>query len=220
MSVKDKVVGYLKSNIIDATALMVESNPFFAVYEVAVADMSDWTSLKSRFWGTVAAYVGLGKLYVGGKNKSQEIVGINEHSSKWVQRIHDSVYTMGFAGIVSPILYFALSGERDPEKIVIATVGSMGLGLINGPFLGWTTDAVGDLSSSKECKRKDYPDFIRIQKQKTKRGILAGAVAVSIGLTAIVYPLVPNGILSPKRIFGNAEVENVEQSGLEEKLDF
>ena len=87
---------------------------------------------------------------------------------------------------------YYISGSRDIKEIVIGTACAVGLGAANGIPMGYTVDAVRDLTGLKECNRPSYPQLLRNQTSKMKKGLFALLVAGSIALTAGIYSATPD----------------------------
>lgn len=181
----------LKYHLSDSTAMIAEATPVFAAFETGIAGMSDGASLNARIIGTLFFYGGMGLAYGKGRDAWRKLFKITDKTKEKVQYAHDIAYTSAFNIAVGPVIYL-ISGVRNIEEIVIGTACAAVFGAINGGPLGYAVDAFRDLSGVKPCERTSYPDMIRKQSSKVKKGIIAGAVATMIGLTAMVYSFMPN----------------------------
>ena len=84
------------------------------------------------------------------------------------------------------------SGARDAREITIGTAIAMGFGFVNGGPVGYAVDAFRDLTGLKDCKRPSYPDLLKRQNSKTKRGLATLLTAGAIALTAGIYAITPD----------------------------
>jgi len=215
MRFKEKAKKFAKYNASDATAISIESIPFFAAFEVGVSGMSDEVSLRTRLSATVLAYCGLGWAYGKGRDTWRKAFSVTDDSSEALQAVHDAGYTVVFNMVVSPPMYYLLGGERDLEKIAIGTGCAMGFGAINGIPMGWFTGIFRDLTGLEKCERKTYPDFIKRQSQRTKRTIATGLAVASIASMAAIYSYLPN-----QKLFFNDDVAiEVSEDSLEEIVE-
>jgi len=198
MALEEKVNTFgtqLRYHLADTTALLVESSPVFAMFEVGIAGMSDEVSINARLLGAGLAYSGVGWIYGKGRDLWRKGSGITAESSEKKQTMQDLVYTATFNLLVSPPMYL-VSGERDFEKIAIGAGCAMALGAVNGVFMGYAVDVFRDLSGVKSCERKSYPDFVKRQDPKTKLVMAAGLTVLSLGLMSAVYNYVPNDVVA------------------------
>ncbi|MBU1111852.1 MAG: L-alanine exporter AlaE [archaeon] len=190
-----KSIEFLKKNakkhVIDTTAMLTESNPAFAAFEVGIAGMSDDVSIKSRFVAAGLAFGGLGLIYARGRDLSRRLFKITDQTSEKKQFIHDSLYNALFSACVAPPIYLA-SGARDWKEIAIATGCSTVFGAVNGIPQGYAVDVYRDLTGIKDCDRRVYPDYIKRQGLRTKRTLATGLAVASIGLMGLIYTATPN----------------------------
>lgn len=191
-----RVMDNLKYHIIDSTACLAEASPVFSIFEVGVAGLSDATSINARLLSAGLFYGGLGYLFAKGRDLSRKIFRITDKTKEKIQYVHDAAYAGVFTLVTSPPIYAvsqALAGEDiDLTKIAIGTATATLLGGANGSPVGYTIDVFRDLSGIKECNRPSYPNFIKKQSSKVKKGILAGMIAASIGLMWLTYSLTPD----------------------------
>ncbi|MBT3323706.1 hypothetical protein HN681_00670 [archaeon] len=190
-----KLSKQLRYHLTDTTALLIESNPFFALYEVGVAGMTDEVSLDTRINASKLAYLGLGTVYGRGRDLWRYAFKITDQSSEKKQTLHDMAYTGVFNIIISPPLYY-YSGETDWGKIAIGSACSVVLGAANGIPMGYAVDAFRDLTSLEKCERKSYPNFLKKQTPLNKLAIAAGLAFLSLNLMENIYDHVPNNFVS------------------------
>lgn len=107
--------------------------------------------------------------------------------------MHDSLYMCAFNIVLAPPIYL-VSGAREAREIIIGTAIAAGLGLVQGPWLGYAVDVGRDLTGLGRCERRTYPDLIRRRNPKIKKGLAATLVAASIGLMGGIYSLTPDKI--------------------------
>ena len=191
MNMASKLKDNLKYHIIDSTALLAESTPFFAAFEVGLAGMSDEVSLNARVIAAGATYfLGMGWAYAKGRDLSRKLFKVKETTKERIQFLHDSAYLGTFNIAVAPLIYLA-AGARDPKEILIGTAAAVGLGSVNGAPLGYAVDMFRDLTGLRECKRPSYPKSFKKLGSKTKKGLAALLTAGAIALTAGIYSLTP-----------------------------
>ena len=171
--------------------MCAESTPVYATFETGVAGMTNAVSLNARLIILGCGYCGAAWVYGQGRSFWRKAFKINDLTKEAKQHMHDAFYAVTFNALFSPVTYL-ISGETDWKKIGIATASAAVLGLTNGGPLGYTIDVFNDLAGIRECERKSYPTVIKRQSPKVKKAIAAGLVAASIGLTALVYEIVPN----------------------------
>lgn len=178
----------LKQHVVDTTAILAESTPIFAAYETALAGMSDEVSINARLIAAGLGYVGFGSLLTRGRDLWRSKFNITDETKEKIQVLHDTLYLGAFNLVGGPLLYYA-SGSRDPKEIAIGTALAIGVGSVNGAPLGYAVDTFRDLIGLKECNRESYPNIVKKQSSRVKKGIAAGLVAASIGATAGIYGL-------------------------------
>ncbi len=181
----------LKYHLSDSTAMIAEATPVFAAFETGIAGMADGASLNARVIGAILCYAGMGSAYGKGRDAWRKLFKVTDNTKERIQYAHDIAYTAVFNIAVGPVIYL-ISGVRNIEEIIIGTACAAVFGAVNGGPLGYAVDAFRDLSGTKPCERKSYPNAIRKQSSKVKKGIIAGVVAAMIGLTAMVYSYLPN----------------------------
>jgi len=186
-----KVKESLKYQFIDSTAITAVVTPIFALFETNIAGISDENSINARLLSTGLNYIGIGRLFSKGLDISRKLFNINPKTSEKLRQLHDASYSVTWCGITQPPFYYA-AGVRDLKEIAIGTVVGMGLALVVGGPIGYTIDAFRDLIGLKECERKSYPNLIKRQGSKTKKGLVALVTASAIGITAGIYALTPN----------------------------
>lgn len=190
MNIK-KIAQNTKYNAVTNTAMCAESTPVYAAFETGVAGMTDAVSLNARLIVLGAGYCGAAWVYGQGRSMWRKAFKITDQTREAKQHLHDAMYAVSFNAVTAPLLYL-ISGETDIKKIALATASASAICLINGGPLGYAIDVFNDLAGVRECERKSYPQVIKKQSPKVKKAIAAGIVAASIGLTALVYEVVPN----------------------------
>lgn len=195
-SLWEKVKGYatpekLKYHLSDSTAMITEATPVFAAFETGIAGMADGASLNARIIATLFCYAGMGGAYGKGRDAWRKLFKVTDKTRERTQYAHDIAYTAAFNIAVGPVIYL-ISGVRNIEEIIIGTACAAVFGAVNGGPLGYAVDAFRDLSGIKPCERKSYPELVKKQPSKIKKGIIAGAMVAMIGVTSMVYSFVPN----------------------------
>jgi hypothetical protein len=187
----------LKYHLVDSTSLLAESTPFFAAYEKGLAGMSDQLSINARLFAAGLTYLGgMGYVFAKGRDVYRKFLNITDKSKEKVQTLHDGIYTGLFNSVAAPLIYFAC-GSRDVKEIAIGTGCAIGLGVVNGPLLGYSVDVFRDLTGLGNCERKTYPNFVKKQPSKIKKAIAAGLVAGSLAITSGIYSLIPDKEQTP-----------------------
>ncbi len=188
----NKLKEELKHHLVDSTALLAESTPIFAAFEVGLAGMDDQVSLNARLFAAGLTYFGgMGYLYGKGRDLYRKLLHISDKTKERKQTIHDAIYTGLFNLVVSPPIYLA-SGARDLKEIIIGTASSIVVGAVNGAPLGYSLDTFRDLTGLKECNRPSYPKLLKKQNSKIKKSLVILLTAGSVALTAGIYSLTPN----------------------------
>lgn len=187
-----KLKDSLKYHFVDSTALLAESTPVFAAFEVGLSGMSDEVSLNARLLAAGLTYfAGMGWAYSKGRDLYRKLLDVKETSKEGVQTFHDAVYTGPiFNAVVAPLIYLR-AGARDPKEIAIATAAAVVFGAANGPFLGYAIDIGRDLTGLRNCERPSYPESLKRMGSKTKMGLAALLTAGTIALTAGIYSATP-----------------------------
>jgi hypothetical protein len=205
----------MPKHLVDSTALLTASNPFFSTFESMAAGMTNEDSIHARGVAAGLTYLGMGKLYIKGLEASRSLFKINRTTSEKLQHLHDAGYSIAYNLVISPPFYL-IAGVRDPEKIAIGTATAVGLALVAGGPMGYVVDAFGDLTGLKPSDRvprsleslagaidnrrlttsgfgyasgklKNSAASYRKFKPRTKKGIVAACVAASIGAMALIY---------------------------------
>lgn len=181
----------LKYHIVDSTALLTPSSPFFCAFETMGAGMSDDVSLNTRFYIAGLTYSGLGWLVSKGRDFSRKMFNITGAASEKIQQMHDSLY-LAATNIPLSIGLYTAAGETDIKKIAAGTAFSIAFGLFMGPMVGYSIDAYRDLTGLESCERRTYPHCVRQLPSRTKKALAAGLVAAAIGTMGLIYWATPN----------------------------
>jgi hypothetical protein len=179
----------LADNFVDASGAIIQSTPIYGLVET-LAGMPNEVSRDTRLLAAATFYAGMGFVWSKGRNLSQRL-SIGKGALDKTIRRHDALYSAVFNLALCPALYLA-AGATDWKDITLATIGSTTIGLVNGAPQGYAVDATRDLIGIQTCERTTYPDRIRKLGPKSKKTILAGAVAASIGLMGLIYALTPD----------------------------
>lgn len=185
----EKLVNNAKQYLSDCTAVAAVYTPAYALLEVGLAGMSHQQSLDARLVGLSSIYLGLGSAISLGRNYSRKIFDITEDSPGRIRKIHDALYLAATALISSPFLYYGI-GVRDLKEIVVGTVAGAALSAAVGAPMGYAIDWFRDLLGVKEAQH--MPSRMKRCSSRVKKTIAAGLVAASVGLTGLVYHLVPD----------------------------
>lgn len=182
----EKTKDLLKYHLSDTTAINNFAVPVCAAMETIIGGVSDNVSLKARLGAVGLGYLGLAFALSKGRDLSRKLFKINEKSKEKIQLMHDSLYLIGFNAIVNPALYY-LSGSRNLKEIIMGTLSLSVFSAFAGGPIGYSIDIFRDLTGLEFCERKSYPDLIKRQNSKTKKGLVALLTAGSIAATAGVY---------------------------------
>lgn len=196
----DKSKKFLKFHLVDATAINVLAVPVCAAMEIStklcgliskipyvdVSSIPAEVSLKTRAYAIGLGYLGLGFVLSKGRDISRKLFKVKENSKESLQWVHDAAYLMGFNAIVNPLLYY-VSGSRDLKEVIGGTLALSIFSAFAGGPIGYTIDVFRDLTGLKSCKRESYPDLIKKQSPKIKKGLIALLTAGSIAATAAIY---------------------------------
>jgi len=191
-----RVKDSLTYHLVDSTALLAESTPIFAAFETGIAGMSDDISINARLIAAGLAYAGVGTALAKGRDLWRKVFKVSDTTKERVQMLHDTAYLAAFNLVAAPTIYYA-SGSRDLEEITIGTSLGIAFGSANGSPLGYAIDTFRDLTGLKECERPSYPNLLKRQSSKTKKGLVALLVAGAIAATAGIYALNPNKSEAP-----------------------
>jgi hypothetical protein len=87
------------------------------------------------------------------------------------------------------------------RQVFVGSGLSTAIGAANGYPMSYLVDVVNDLTGTRPCGRKLYPSFFREQNPVTKKFILGGLAAASVGLMAMVYSITPPGynVVTPQQ---------------------
>ena len=230
-----KVSEGVKLHFVNAPAMLAVGHPIFALMETSnYVGMSDMESgLAKLVAGTAVMAGGMGWLYDKGNELWDGWFDITEDTGFWRKRAHECLYLSAFNMSITPIIYplsmlisWELTGETPDFENVITGIGMAGLfGLIvGGSVMRYSVDVAKDLMEIKPCDRKLYPDLVRRQSRRVKRGVYFGGLAVGAAVMVGVYCATPNSFLnSDGEIFGprssleqQVEYENPTERGLEQ----
>lgn len=185
----ENLVHGVKRHISDGTAVNVVYSPLYALMETSFAGMSHAHSQDSRLLGAAIVYAGLGNLVGKGRDFSKKMFKIDDNTPEKIRKIHDVIYLAATPLLINPPFYLAV-GVRDVKEIAIGTLAGCVLGAVGGIPMGYSIDYFRDLIGVEKSER--MPAKISHLKPRAKKLIASGLVALSIGLTGIVYEMVPD----------------------------
>lgn len=192
-----KTLEYGKKHIVDTTALLSSTNPFYGLLEKTVYGMSNETSINARVNIAKMSYLGLGLIFAKGRDLSRKLFNISDKTKESTQTVHDGLYSSAFNAALGPILY-TLSGSQDWKEITVATLGNIVLSFPTGIVAGYAIDAARDLTGIEESIR--IPKSVRNINPNLKKTIVAVLVGASLGLMALIYSFTPDKITSQNSI--------------------
>lgn len=194
MSLKIKLNDKVKEHLVNTTALVSVMNPIYSGVEVSYFEMSDELSINAKLLGTAIGYFGLGTLIMKGRDFSKKIFGIKDDTNDLkIGLLHDTPYLMIANGIISPLVYMVselfIPGQNnldfDSLKKISLVAGV--IGGVSGYGVGYLGDTFLDLVGIKECNRGSYPNFIKNQSSKIKKGLVGLVVASSLAVMVGIY---------------------------------
>ncbi len=180
----------LEYHVVDSTAMLLSTNPLFAVSENIVSEMNDPVAIKARAFASLSVYLGTGSLISGGRDLTRKLFRVTDESSEKKQIWCDIGYNMAFNAVFGPIMY-TLSGAELPS-IIKGTVMAMAMAPAVGPLLGYSVDLARDLTGLKKSER--IPKAIKNLSKLGKISLAVGSSATLIGLNGLVYVLSPDKI--------------------------
>ncbi len=184
----DKLIKYGKYHLVDTTALLASSSPFYSLLETTAYGMTNETSTNARLNVAWMSYAGIGLLFAKGRDLSRKIFQIT-NAKESIQKTHDALYASTFNLALCPILY-VISGAGDWKEIVLGTIGGVAMAIPTGIIGGYSIDTARDLTGLQESQR--VPRFLKNKSPKLKKAIAAGLVVSSLGLMGLIYSLTPN----------------------------
>ncbi|MEK6862399.1 MAG: hypothetical protein AABY07_10645 [Nanoarchaeota archaeon] len=193
MSTK-KLYEIVKRHVVDSTAVVIATNPIWALAETTFLEFPDELSIKTRLLSSAFTYLGAGSILSFGRDISQRLFKIHEEARRKNYVVHDSLYLAAITGLTSPINY--LAAGADIKETIYGSVASAVLALFSGGIWGYATDVFRDLTGIKKCKR--LPENIRNLPKKKKLGLAGLIIASSIAVNAEIYDMTPELYRPPK----------------------
>ncbi|MDP4039219.1 MAG: hypothetical protein Q8P57_01405 [Candidatus Pacearchaeota archaeon] len=179
----------LQYHAVSSLAQLSLATPIFALYETTVANMTVEQSLSTRYWATAITFAGVGYLDEKVRNYVRKKLDITDQTEEKRQKKIDRRTKMVFNTVRAGVTYLLGLKGRDPTKLL----RGVGLGVIYGRLFGarsgYMMDLYKDLSGLTPSRR--IPERIRNLKSRTKKLLMAGLIAASIGTTAGIYKIIP-----------------------------
>ncbi len=185
----ETITNNAKRYLSDCTAVAAVYTPAYALMEIGLAGMSHQQSLDARLVGLSSVYLGLGSVISLGRDYSRKAFDITKDSPGKTRKIHDTLYLATIALVSNPIFYLAI-GARDVKEIVVGTVAGAVLSAAVGAPMGYAIDWFRDLLGVESAQH--MPSLIKRCSSRVKKTIAAGLVAASVGLTGLVYHVIPD----------------------------
>ena len=207
--VKDWIKYNSKLHLIDSTAMLTIGTPLSAAMEVGIAGMSNDVSINARLIAAGLAYGGFGSVFSRGRDLWRKGFKITDKTKEKIQGAHDIAYFTTLNVAFSPLFYY-VSGSRDFKEIAYGTVAAAALNISLGWPAGYVLDTMRSLTGVKESER--VPSKIRALGLKTKKSLVALALAGSLAITAGIYKATSDkdeSYLPEERI---EEVENMDHN--------
>ena len=200
----------IKSYVIENTGLLLASTPIGALNDM-VFGVSISKSLESKLKVIGGAYLGLGFIYVKGRDFSRKMFKMNKEGvSEKKKFAHDAIYNVCWSVPFSLAIY--LSSGVDFETAKNVTISANIISFFSGPITGYTIDMFRDFAGFKKSDRK-IPLVLKNTSKKTKKVLATGMLAASILLTAGVYTVKHNYF--PKKYKQEKIIEVSKQKNLE-----
>jgi hypothetical protein len=189
-----------KNHLSDCVSMISSTTPIFIAFETNAGkllgkvpyldakDLNDDLSLAARMKIFKWSLLGLAYAYMGLNKVSRKVFNVDDKSSEFKQVTHDAIYTIGFNGVVAPLLYYA-SGARDLGEILAGTAIAMALAVPVGPLMRYSAGVGRDLLGLEKYERKTYPILLRERSNYVKKAVYAGLVGASVGLSELFYSM-------------------------------
>lgn len=185
----------VRNHIVDTTAILVASNPIFTISENVISGMSDKLSLANRINGSALFYLGAGYVFAKGRDFYYDLLKIDKDSK--LKGFHDAVWGTIYGALFNGAV--TATNVQSLDEIVVGAVSGALTGGIAGAPSGYAIDAFRDLTDVNPSER--LPKKIRNLPSKIKKGIVAGVIAASIGLTGGIYKATPENYQGLKGYF-------------------
>ncbi len=184
----------------EATSISVIATPIYAAMQNYI-DMAKESSLINRAVTLGLTYTVLGKIYTAGLERSQDFCGVDKKDTGLSHIAHDTLYSMIFAGLITPPLLllgniFGLSADNLMD-IVSKTGGHMVMAAPVGWAIAYAIPSGKELmgfppekdSKGEEKPKRWMPNWLREGSSTLKKRVALGLVAASAILTAGIYSL-------------------------------
>lgn len=175
-----------KRYAVDVAATTALATPVLAGLETMVAGMSTEVSLKARVLGVGLSVAGVSSIFTYGREYFRRMLGKDMNGNNLPAFTYDARYAAFFAAALSPFFY-GVAGSRDIVEIGVATALNTGIAYVAGGPYGYMLDAAHELTGIQQPQR--LPAFLRDSGDRFKRGVAAGSLLFSAGLTALIYAM-------------------------------
>jgi hypothetical protein len=186
----EKTKERLKTHFVDSAAIITESNPTYAFFEVFVSGLSVRTSLNSNIIASLITLTGIGYLIGKLRDISIKIFKVDEKSEKKMMT-HDFLYSFSINFLTAPFIYgfsqYMANENIDIKRIFFASFVAGVVGSFNGVPLCYSIDIFRDLFGIKKCERPFYKS-IKI-KEENKKKIGYALILSSIATVGLIYGL-------------------------------
>ena len=176
----------VKDNFIDTTAKIIVTNPALGFLENIVLGFPDDLTLSSRLTGTIGKYLGAGLAYAAGRRYLHRKLKVDP--KKAVGKVFDAAYGGAFFTVFAAGV-LAINGAT-PEEISYGSILSGVTGIAIGTPVGYSLDVFRDLLGQGTSERT--PNWINSFGRKTKLGIAASSLALSLGLVGGMIAATPD----------------------------
>jgi hypothetical protein len=202
------VTKFYKNSIPSSIAVITVATPIFALGEIGswalyenaeliseqianATSIPHEQSINAKFLGAGICFAGVGAAIEYTRKKSREYFKIPKKSKERIQKLHDCLHLAAFNLSITPIIY-AISGGRSFQELAFPAALATTIGLFSGGLNGVAMDSYKDLCGLEECERQLYPNLIKRQGPKIKKGLAALVTAASIVLTTQIYNILPD----------------------------
>ncbi len=182
------IISRVEKQMVDATALVVASQPVYAFFELYVGHVPPDTSFGSRLWAIGTTYAGVGLLVSMCREWWKSRARIAPGSSEKRKLIHDMGYKAVFNVLTQPITYVGVglfTEGMSVEKIVSGTVATTVVAFLSGGYECYVLDAFRELWGVNAPER--LPMCVQNMTSAQKKGIALVFSAVSYVSLGFLY---------------------------------
>ena len=184
----ETLLARVEKQVIDATALVVASQPMYAFFELYVWPMPPTVSLGSRLWAIGATYAGVGFLVATCREWWKSRAGICSGKSERKKWIHDMAYKAVFNAATQPVTYVAVglfTGGVALQDVIGGTAATTLVAFASGGYECYVLDTFRELWGIKPPER--LPMCVQEKSSAQKKGIALTFSALSYLSLGLLY---------------------------------